>query len=309
MPRVRLGVALLIPSPQAAAVDTLRLAVGDPALGRIPAHLTLVPPVNVREDRLPEAFGLLRKAAGAAAPLTLTLGPPATFLPDNPVLYLGVSGATERLQALRDAVFIDPFSRPLTWPFVPHVTLADQAPSERIRAALAALCDFRVDVRINQVHVLQEMEGRRWEPIADAFLGAPAVVARGGLELELSRSTRPDSEAAAWAAANRPEQTFAFTARRGGQVVGLASGRVEGETAHLVDLMVDSSCRGEGIGSHLLAAVESLAAGDGCTSLTLRTEAGSRAEAFYRGRGWVPESRLSRFRQGRDFVQLRRDLI
>ncbi len=50
----------------------------------MPAHLTLVPPVNVREDRLGEALAVLRRAAAATRSLTLTLGPPATFLPDNP---------------------------------------------------------------------------------------------------------------------------------------------------------------------------------------------------------------------------------
>ncbi len=296
-----------------AAVDALRLALGDPALGRIPAHLTLVPPVNVRGDRLADALAVLRGAAAASSPLDLTLGPPATFLPDNPVLYLAVSDPTGRLGTLRDVVFVEPLSRPLTWPFVPHVTLADEAPPERIRAGLAALSSFTVDVRVDKIHLLQEMDGRRWEPIADAVLSAPAVVGRGGLELELTRSERPGPDAAAFASAQwrieggpHDERSFAITARREGTVVGVAEGRLEGDTAHLGDLIVDRACRGEGVGTQLLLAVESLAASERCTSLTVRTEAGSRGEAFYRGRGWVTDAHLPRFRHGVDFVQLRR---
>ena len=37
-------------------------------------------------------------AAGQPGPLRLTLGPPATFLPDNPVVFLEVGGDLERLR-------------------------------------------------------------------------------------------------------------------------------------------------------------------------------------------------------------------
>ena len=66
--------------------------------------------------------------------------------------------------------------------------------------------------------------------------------------------------------------------------------------------------RGEGVGSHLLAAVEDLARRRGCRTLALRTEAGSPAAAFYADRGWRVEATFSEWLAGRDFVQLRRDL-
>jgi 2'-5' RNA ligase len=66
-----LGVALLLPDPAATEVDGLRRALGDGSLGRIPAHLTLVPPVNVRADDMPAALDLLRRAATQTRPLDL----------------------------------------------------------------------------------------------------------------------------------------------------------------------------------------------------------------------------------------------
>ena len=92
MPKRRLGVALLIPPPFDREVDALRRACDDGGLGRIPAHCTLVPPVNVREDALDDALRVLRQAAAATSPFAVQLGPPASFLPDNPTLYLSVSG-------------------------------------------------------------------------------------------------------------------------------------------------------------------------------------------------------------------------
>src|ERR671922_1484794 len=109
MPRQRLGVALLVPGPAAAEIDGLRRALGDGALGRIPAHLTLVPPVNVPVERVPAALTVLRSAGAAAGgPLRLQLGPAATFQPVTPVVYLEVGGDVDRLVALRDGVFRPP---------------------------------------------------------------------------------------------------------------------------------------------------------------------------------------------------------
>src|SRR5688572_3800754 len=109
VPRRRLGVVLLVPQPLATEIDGLRRALGDGSLGRIPAHLTLVPPVNVREDEVPDALRVLRAAAASTTPFTVELGPPATFSPVNPVVYLAVDGAgRDDVERLRNAVFRPP---------------------------------------------------------------------------------------------------------------------------------------------------------------------------------------------------------
>jgi 2'-5' RNA ligase len=171
VPRRRLGVALLLPEPSATEVDGLRRALGDGSLGRIPAHLTLVPPVNVAVDDVPAALDVLSSAASQTRPLDLRLGPVTTFHPVTPVVYLGVDGdvrALGALQALRDRIFRSPLERRLTRPFVPHVTLADEIDPVRIPGAVAALADYVVDVRFEAVHLLEEGRGRVWRPIADA---------------------------------------------------------------------------------------------------------------------------------------------
>lgn len=285
MPKARLGVALLLPEPLATEVDGLRRALGDGALGRIPPHLTLVPPVNVREDRMGDALAVLRAAAATTRPLTLTLGPPETFLPVNPVVYLAVGGDVVGLRALRDAVFAEPLARPLTWPWVPHVTLADDIDPERARAGLLALGSYGVTARFERVHLLREGPGRVWEPVADAGFSRDAVVGRGGLALELAVSERLDAEAAAAAGpAAEPGLPFAVTARRDGIVVGAATGVTSGDEGELHHLLVLGGERRQGIGSHLLAAAVSLAAERGCRSLTSCPRGD--VAGFLRHRGW-----------------------
>ena len=325
MPRLRLGVVLLVPPPVEREVDALRRACDDASLGRVPAHLTLVPPVNVRQERLPDVLALLRAAGAATRPFRLDLGPPTTFLPDNPVLYLGVGGDLDALSRLRDRVFVEPLSRELTWPFVPHVTLVDGGEPSRIEAAVAALAGARYEVAFQRVTLLQEQRDddgvRVWRPIADAPLAAPAVVGRGGLELVLTAGPRLDAEASAWAGAawdahsaaeygpDAPsEEPIAVAARREGRVVGVASGHVRGPVAYLADLIVGGDVRGEGVGGHLLAAFAAEARAREAEELTLRTVDGGPAERFYLDRGFTRAYGLPVWRNGRDFVQLRRSL-
>jgi len=289
MPRLRLGVALLIPPPFDREVDALRRATGDGTFGRVPAHLTLVPPVNVRTERLDDALAVLRRAAAATRPFTVSLGPPATFLPDTPVLHLPVDDGRGAVQDLRDRVFREPLARPLTWPFVPHVTIADEASPERIDAGRLALAGYSVDVTFDRVHLLQEHPGRVWGPIADAAFGVPAVIGRGGLAVELTRSVRPDPGARAAVTGGEQREDVTITARRDGEVVGLAEGWSEGVVARLLDVVVAVPHRRTGIGSHLVAAFEGWASERECSRLLACAPAGSPAEDLLRGRGWVDD--------------------
>jgi 2'-5' RNA ligase len=254
LPRVRLGVALLVPEPVATEIDGIRRGLGDGTLGRIPAHLTLVPPVNVALDRVDEAGDLLRAAGAACAgPLELTLGPAATFWPVTPVVYLRVGGARPDLHALRGRVFRDPLARPLTYDFVPHVTLADEVPGAgRIEAAVTALADYVRAVPFEHVHLLREGPGRVWAPIAEAPLGPPGVVGRGGLPIELTVSSHPDQTVSARLGA---PPTVVVTARREGEVVGLATAllAVPGRAAWLLGLDVAAPARRTGVGARLMS--------------------------------------------------------
>jgi 2'-5' RNA ligase len=259
MPRERLGVALLFPAEASAAVDVLRRALGADDVERLPPHLTLVPPVNVHHDELEDARELLRDAARRTEPFRLTLGPARTFLPINPVLYLEVGGDVPFVDTLRDRIFRPPLERNLTWPFQPHVTLLDKGDESRLRAAVEALADVRIELDIEHVHLLQEFNDdgvRFWQPIFEAPLGAPAVVGRGGLELELQVGERPYAG-----------RSLGVTARRGGHVVGVAFGWTHGEAARLLDVNVEPDARHQGVGAHLVAAFASAAADRGATSI------------------------------------------
>jgi len=291
-PRRRLGVALLIGGAVGHEIDGLRRAVGDRALGRIAPHITLVPPVNVRPDALSDALAVLRAGAGACGqPLRLDLGPPTSFLPANPVLILGVGGDVARLRTLRDAVFVAPLRRLASWPWVPHVTLADGADAREVEAAVGVLGGYRASIEVERVVALEESGSgseRRWRPLADVALAPARFVGRGGLALELTRGCLPDPEAVevlgAGGVRSGPWEDAAdrlvVTARRADTVVGMASAWRDHAGGH-VGVFVAIDARGQGIGSHLLAHMEAAVddAGWACPVLAATGPAG-----FYRAR-------------------------
>jgi 2'-5' RNA ligase len=223
VPRHHVAVALLVPRPAARDLAVLRAALGARDLERVPPHLTLVPPCSLRGADLPAALAVLRAAAGDGRPLRVRLGPVATFSPVTPTVHLAVGppdagdaagnaaddgsdgddqpDALVELRRLRDAVDRAPFARQARHPFVPHVTLLEQAPLHRIRAARLALAAVAIPTCLGRITLLSEGRGaggdRRWVPLADVDLGGVRTLGRGGLPIELSRGTLLDPEARA----------------------------------------------------------------------------------------------------------------
>jgi 2'-5' RNA ligase len=311
VPVGRLGVVLPVPPPLADEIRGVQRGLG--RRGALAPHLTLVPPVNADAAG---AADVVRSAAGRSAAVRLALGPAATFWPTTPVVYLAVAGDLDPLARLRDAVLAGPLDRPVTHPFVPHVTLAEHVAPERIPAAVAALADFRADTVLGRLQLLEERPGRDWDVLLDVPLGGPRVVGRGGLELALTTGEALDAEGAAFfewawdghlaagygARAARP-RPFAVTARREGAVVGVALGEVD-EELWLDRLVVDPAVRGQGVGTQLLREVESVARSAAAGRAALVCRAGGPAEAFYRQRAWIVDLQLPGWRRGTDFVRM-----
>lgn len=322
--RRRLAVACLVAGRLGAEIDGLRRALGADARLRIEPHLTLVPPANVREEDVAAAVELVRTTAARFGPVEARLGPTASFLPVAPVVYLAVLDDSGVLAELQRELATGPFAPPASRParrFVPHVTLDQHIDPDRAAAALVALADFTAPYVFDAVTVLEYGAERRWVALADAALGRPAVVGRGGVELELAVVERLDPEAAAFVEREweryslrtygdrvRPVRPFAVVARAAGVVVAVAEGEYRGPTTRLARLVVVASRRSEGIGAQLLRAVERLAREDGAVRVRLETLLGGPAEAFYADHGYVRTAVLARWREERDFALLEREL-
>lgn len=93
-----------------------------------------------------------------------------------------------------------------------------------------------------------------------------------------------------------------IAAKDGRRPAGVLRGHLLGGVGTVQELLVAESWRGRGVGSNLLAAFEDRARGRHCHKVVLRTPVGSRAEGFYRERGYRREYILLGHHFGHDFL-------
>lgn len=265
MTRRLFAVALLPPEPLAAQVEALRSALGDPRRVDLPAHLTLVPPIDLDGDRSAQLPDVLRSVARGVEPFTLHVGPATTFAPRTMTLHLGITGDLERLGALRDALRVAPLDRPDEHDFVPHVTLLQRARADQIEAGTTLLAEPLGEWHVGSLHLLERLRpdsGPIWHAVAQEPLGGPDVVGRGGVELHL-RSIETVEPAAAElidAGWNAPlpagSPTLVVVAElpgAPGAPVGVAVGRAGPDGAVLERVAVAAAHRREGIARQVVA--------------------------------------------------------
>jgi 2'-5' RNA ligase len=165
--RRRFAVALLIPPPVSIEVDGIRRALGDRQLGRIDPHITIVPPINLRDEQVADALAVVQAAAAGRGPLALQIGPLGTFGPGSPVRFLAVD-PWRPLVELHDACWTGVLERTERRPFHPHVTVdIDGGPVGGPDPAVDLLSHYRAEVLVDRITVLEQVrvEGApRWEP-------------------------------------------------------------------------------------------------------------------------------------------------
>ncbi len=318
--------ALLLPEPVATEVDGLRRGLGSASLGRIAPHITLVPPRNMSPAGQAAAPAHARAVAARNGPLRLVLGPPGTFAPRTPVVFLEVGGDLEELGELARSLAAGPLAPPPgrdERELVPHVTLSGGTDEHRAAVVCEALGDYRAEVTIDRVTLLEQDDTaprRPWAPVAEAMLGRPAVVGRGGRELELSLAGRLDPAEQAWFDAewsayrldaygpgSATDEPFAVVARIADPgIVGVATGTIRPDVLRVARLVVAAPERNSGVGAQLMRFVERLASERGCALLRLETRAGGPAQRFYERLGFAPTATLPHWREGKDFVVMER---
>lgn len=170
MSRRRFAAALLIPPPESTEIDGIRRALGDRQLERIDPHITVIPPINLREEQIADALAVVQAAARTVEPMSLTIGPLDTFGESSPVRFLAVD-PREPVAALYRACWTGILERAEKRSFHPHVTVdIDGGPTAGDDPAVELLADYRVEVLIDRVTVLEHVElgdgpvPRRWEP-------------------------------------------------------------------------------------------------------------------------------------------------
>ncbi|GAA4903979.1 2'-5' RNA ligase family protein [Streptomyces coeruleoprunus] len=147
MGTVTLGVSIAVPEPYGSLLQEQRAGFGDPAAHGIPTHVTLLPPTEVDEERLPEIRAHLARVAASVRTFPMRLSGTGTFRPLSPVVFVqvveGGSACSWLQQRIRDAS--GPLVRELQFPYHPHVTVAHGIAEEAMDRAYEELAEFEAE--------------------------------------------------------------------------------------------------------------------------------------------------------------------
>ncbi|NNN19002.1 MAG: hypothetical protein HKL84_04015 [Acidimicrobiaceae bacterium] len=193
MKRYRIGLIHLFDESNACRIDGLRAAFGGFGVGRIPPHITLVPPANLHPKDVDAEIYRLRKIASETSSYFCEVGPAGTFDPISPVLYLRVGGVgVDPMAVLQDKLLSSQHYKSSSRPFVPHVTLMDPASSAEIKDALGIIKSRLSIQEFRSFEMMISAVQPYWEFSSDFRFEPSRKMYRGGMSLEVFAHTSGD---------------------------------------------------------------------------------------------------------------------
>jgi 2'-5' RNA ligase len=163
----KIGVAIGIPEPYGAALQTWRERLGDPNATRIVPHVTLLPPTVVGSGALPEIEEHLRRVASRFRQFDIRLRGSATFLPVSSVVFVPLVQGIAECEQVEAQVRSGPLTRALEYSYHPHVTVAHDLPDEALYRALAELDAFDAEFTVWGFSLFEQGADQHWRPQRD----------------------------------------------------------------------------------------------------------------------------------------------
>ncbi len=168
-----IGVAVAIPEPWASQLQDYRASLGDETAGKIPTHITLIPPLKVDETQLEACEQHLANVAAAHAGFAVQLRGTGTFRPTSPVVFVALARGISECERLADDVRRGPLAVDLSFPFHPHVTIAHHLDDAALDRAFDELARFECVFDVSEFHLYRHDDETGWQP-ARAFALLPA---------------------------------------------------------------------------------------------------------------------------------------
>jgi len=175
MDELSYAVVAYLPGRLGRFVDHLRQRV-NPAFACWQAHVTLLPPRLLRGTP-EESLAKIRQTCGPLEPFEVAVDGWSTFWPVNGVVYLTLGKGSERLVQLHDALNCDGLAQQEVYPYIPHITLAQQLDETGTQKVLAEVAsewtryDGEVSFRVESLTLVRQMPDNRWADLAPVPLG------------------------------------------------------------------------------------------------------------------------------------------
>lgn len=168
-----IGVAIAIPEPYGSELQRYRSRFGDPLADAIPTHVTLVPPTKVSAEALSDIERHLMAVAETQRPFAMRLRGTATFRPVSPVVFVALAEGISSCERLADRVRCGPLARELTFPYHPHVTVAQDLPEHVLDKAYDELDGYECAFTVHAFSLFEHGTDQVWRPQRDFALGGP----------------------------------------------------------------------------------------------------------------------------------------
>lgn len=169
----RIGVAIAIPEPWGADLQRWRASFGDPLADAIPTHVTLLPPTEVPAAALHDVEAHLQSVAECQDRFSIHLKGTGTFRPVSPVVFVQLTQGGAECERLESDVREGPLTRPLTFHYHPHVTVAHDLPPAVLDRAVDELADYDATFDVWGFSLFEHGADRVWRPQRDYAFGRP----------------------------------------------------------------------------------------------------------------------------------------
>ena len=157
-----LGVVVEIPEPWAQLFSDWRAKVGDPQALIVPPHVTLLPPTDVPIVDRPAISAHLAEVARSHAPFDMHLSGTGTFRPVAQVVFVAVARGIGNCELIANHVRSGPLARSLTFPYHPHVTVANDVPADMLDLAYTGLNDLSAEFRVGHFTEYEQASNGAW---------------------------------------------------------------------------------------------------------------------------------------------------
>ncbi len=160
-----LGVAIPVPDPLGTLLTEWRMKVGDRLAHLIPPHVTLLPPTEVAGMAAREVHDHLSVVAARHAPFQLHLAGTGSFRPVSQVVFVNVADGISACELLAADIRSGMLSRPLSFPYHPHVTIAHDVAPDMLDVAYDGLAYVDDRVQVDAFCAFEQDASGRWVPV------------------------------------------------------------------------------------------------------------------------------------------------
>lgn len=170
-----IGVAIEIPEPYGSQLEAVRKSVNDPQAGKVPAHVTLLPPTLLADAQIGAVCAHLERAAAQLEPFSILLRGTGTFRPVSQVVFVALAMGIAECERLEERVRSGILEQDLRFNYHPHVTIAHDVPSPDLDRAFESMSGFEAEFLVNKFTLYTYTDAGEWCKTREFMLGNSVV--------------------------------------------------------------------------------------------------------------------------------------